>query len=322
MASEVRRILLNIVCVLALASPAAAWNGTGHRTIAYIAYQQLNPPTRARVDALLKLNPEYQRWVRDIPPAERGLAAFLNAAYWPDCIKGDCSGYTADGPNGGNTPPDDSTASQNLGYSDHLMHKYWHYADLPYATSGLPAQPLPKVNAISQIELMRNALKSTANDDIKSYDVVWLIHLVGDIHQPLHAISRVTPRHPTGDAGGNLVRFCNDPCESPDNLHAYWDNLMGNPIDHMSIKTIGDVLLSEPQPPGTKSTNVSDWAKRSAALAREFVYAKPIDDEINTQVLLSPRPDPAYDLNAHSIARHQVLLAAYRLANLLNKNLK
>jgi hypothetical protein len=109
----------------------------------------------------------------------------------PDCIKGNqCPGYTSDGPNGGNTPPNDPSASQNIGYADHLMHKYWHFIDIPFAKKGMLAAPAPSPNAVTQILLFRAALASKVSDDIKSYDMVWLEHLVGDIHQPLHAIQR------------------------------------------------------------------------------------------------------------------------------------
>src|SRR5271154_3845844 len=78
--------------VLYLASPAAAWNATGHRIIAAIAYDRLTPETRARVDALIKAHPDYVTLLTSGAPEEpvaRARAAFLTAAVWPDTIKGD-----------------------------------------------------------------------------------------------------------------------------------------------------------------------------------------------------------------------------------------
>jgi S1/P1 Nuclease len=59
---------------------------------------------------------------------------------------------------------------------------------------------------------------------VKSYDLVWLIHLVGDAHHPLHATSRFTAADP-GDNGGNAetVTPANAANES---LHAFWDGLL------------------------------------------------------------------------------------------------
>jgi len=75
------------------ASPATAWNATGHRLIAAIAYDRLTPKTRARVDALIRLHPDYEKiFLRDVSSADpkiRARAAFIAAAVWPDTIKGD-----------------------------------------------------------------------------------------------------------------------------------------------------------------------------------------------------------------------------------------
>lgn len=118
--------VLGLAAILALAPSAHAWNGTGHMTVAYVAYQNLTPLTRARVDLLLKLNPMYSMWTANTKAAQKGLVAFLNASTWPDCIKRatECPGYTEDGSDHGETPPPGPTASQNIGYSDKAMHKY------------------------------------------------------------------------------------------------------------------------------------------------------------------------------------------------------
>src|SRR5262245_48474805 len=60
-----------------------------------------------------------------------------------------------------------------------------------------------------RIPVFRAALPygSGADDDVRSYDLVWLIHLVGDAHQPLHATARFSKTFPDGDAGGNPVKI-------------------------------------------------------------------------------------------------------------------
>src|SRR5271157_6426680 len=144
-------MLMRRVCVLVTAlsllfsQGMQAWFDGGHMTVAYIAYQSLTPGTRARVDALLKLNPLYPVWTKGISKKQMGLVAFLRAATWPDCIKqAACSpGYTSDG---GDTPAGAPTDAQNIGYSDHLMHKYWHYIDIPFS-AGAPGQPPKTPNA-------------------------------------------------------------------------------------------------------------------------------------------------------------------------------
>src|SRR5580698_3292501 len=74
-----------------LVSPAAAWTAAGHRIIAAIAYARLTPQARARVDALIKSHPDYDRFIHNAPSdaAARARAGFLAASVWPDDIKGD-----------------------------------------------------------------------------------------------------------------------------------------------------------------------------------------------------------------------------------------
>ena len=88
-----RRVaVLWVVLLAALACrTAAAWNSIGHMTVAYAAYQQLTPAEKARVAALLALNPNYNEWVSYLPAgtsdADRNMYLFMMAATWPDEIK-------------------------------------------------------------------------------------------------------------------------------------------------------------------------------------------------------------------------------------------
>src|SRR5580704_14905996 len=116
-----RRLSKQIPLVIALSlscavSPLQAWFNGGHMVVAYIAYQNLTPETKARVDALLTQNKLYPTWTKGVAATQKGLRAFLHAATWPDCIKErSCApGYTSDG----DTPPGKSTDAQNIGYGD------------------------------------------------------------------------------------------------------------------------------------------------------------------------------------------------------------
>ena len=50
-----------------------------------------------------------------------------------------------------------------------------------------------------------------------------LIHFVGDIHQPLHCVSRYTKKHPNGDRGGNDFKLQHGQYR---NLHLLWDAIV------------------------------------------------------------------------------------------------
>jgi hypothetical protein len=297
------------------ALPVQAWFNGGHVVVAYIAYRNLTPEARSRVDDLLKLNNMYAQWTAGVPANQKGLAAFVKAATWPDCIKDPkCSpGFTSDG---GDNPPGASTDGQNIGYNDKLMHKYWHYVDLPYS-AGAPGEPPKTPNALTQIKLFAEAISSSESDDVKSYDVVWLEHMVGDVHQPLHCTSRFTKNHPHGDAGGNLVYFC-DNCK--DELHAYWDGLLGDDPTVAQVAKKGDALLKAGKPAGADNVAPSSWIDESFALAKRDAYAPPISDDNHPGP--SPRPGMKYEATATKVANLRVRLAGYRLAAILNNNLR
>src|ERR1017187_789367 len=150
------------LCVaLVFTLPLHAWNGTGHMIVAYIAYKNLTATTRAKVDALVRLNPVYGTWTNGVSDGDKGLVAYLNAATWPDCIKRSaaCPGYHPDGTDrAGENPAPGPESSQNIGYLDKAMHKYWHYIDEPYVTGGVQGAD-PKVpNAETEILLFVKAI--------------------------------------------------------------------------------------------------------------------------------------------------------------------
>jgi hypothetical protein len=153
-----------------------------------------------------------------------------------------------------------------------------------------------------------------------SCDVVWLEHLVGDVHQPLHATSRFTKNHPDGDAGGNLVVLCAKPCR--DELHAYWDGLLGDGPMIEEATTFGNQLLKRKKPAKAAETDPAKWVDESFALAKSTVYVTPTSDDNDPGQTISAGPDAAYGATALGVAKSQALLAGYRLAELLNTHLK
>jgi len=317
------KTFLAMVFVLIFASAAAGWNGEGHEVVAYIAYQHLDPATRAKVDALLALNPCFQEWqtaAKGLPAAQQPVAIFMQAATWPDMIKSDqydCQpghSFVSDGTANGNVPPPGPEASQNIGYSDTARHKYWHFVDTPFSTDGTPTNPPDHPNALDQIQKLRAALGATESDDLKSYDMVWLEHLIGDVHQPLHDTSRFTKNHTSGDQGGNLVLICTTPgCNAE--LHAYWDSILGTQNLKTALKD-GKKLNSKVKPTGADVTDPSVWVDEGFQLAKTAVYIPPISDD---QPGSSPaKPNRAYHNHAKKVSQAQVLLAGYRLAGALN----
>jgi hypothetical protein len=307
-------ILIGAALLMALACRMAnAWNSIGHMSVAYAAYQKLSPAEKARVAVLLQLNPDYKQWLTYIstgtPDADRDMYVFMMAATWPDEIKAMGSHYV-----GTDTPPRAELASLNDGYTAMKTHKYWHFSNVPLG--GDTANPLPlSVPTVTQkITAFRAALASKEVDPIKSYDLVWLIHLVGDVHQPLHCSTRVSAANPKGDEGGNLV-VVNGPAKE---LHAFWDGALGegDTKNFMTAVKVGE-SLPEPDAALVNDDKEDDWAAESYALAKNSVYVDPIGPGLGPFTV-----NAVYTANAHQIAQQRVALAGARLANLLKESLQ
>jgi S1/P1 Nuclease len=312
---------------LALSSvPALSWNGFGHMEVAAVAWDRLSdkPQLRARITELLKRNPLYDSWTRDAPDDLREKVGFMRAATWPDIIKGDGQ-HVEDGAPGshGNRPTGTPDDSRNIGYSDNLMHKYWHFIDEPFSPDRTPLQQPERPNAQTQIIAFRAALASSSgvSDEVRSYDLTWLLHLVGDVHQPLHATSRFTAAHRDGDEGANLVKIrCGERTEvfcRTGELHAFWDDLLGpneGPPDRV-IHAQGD--LADPDINLTSITDEAVWIHESFEAAQAVAYAAPIPTDDEPASLTD-----TYKRNALAKAEERVALAGARLAKLLESALQ
>lgn len=324
---KIQRIVACTVLSSVLATSLFAWGPIGHMTVAYYAYQRLTPRTKARVAALLKLNPDYANWESQIPagtPAdEHDRIIFAAASVWADDIKGEKQ-YSDDGADpGGNIPSGNPSSSQNVGYSDLLRHRYWHFIDLPFSPDGAKLPEIPTPNAETQIDAFRAVIASDQPDALKAYDLVWLLHLIGDIHQPLHATARITQEDLQGDAGGNKVKLLGD---ASSNLHAYWDDLFGydsqfcakkiHCIDRAAVMT---TTLSSPSAKAAREMKTAVWVKESFDAARTIVYRTPIGAKEATYTIVPWSP---YELRAQKTAQTRIALAGARLAEVLNRELK
>ncbi|WP_244613232.1 S1/P1 nuclease [Methylosinus sp. Ce-a6] len=277
-------------------------------------FHNCNPPSRKEKCgrtkcALLAINAHLSHNDCSKNTSRRVFCAFVHAATWADDIKRS-NNYQRR-----SIAQDGASATANTGYSDHLVHDYWHYVDLPFSSDGTPGETPQAPNALTQIEAFQQALASnSASDDVKSYDLVWLLHLVGDVHQPLHATSRFSRGMPKGDQGGNKETVCLAfTCGAK--LHAYWDGLLGDRGGPSDAEALAATL---PSPDATAA--IEDpvaWVRESEKLAERFVYVGPIGDGAGPFALTD-----AYQAEAKRIAERQVALAGARLAGSINAALQ
>jgi hypothetical protein len=302
-----------------MSTSAVAWDGFGHMEVAAVAWELMGTSAKSAAVQLLKANPQYNSWIKGVSANKKDKYAFMMAATWPDYIKG-AKGYQSDGPNNGNTPPPGPQASQNIGYTDKFMHKYWHFIDEPFPGDNSQTTPPPTPNAQTQIATFRDTLpaSSGATKSVRSYDLVWLLHLVGDVHQPLHATSRFLNGQP--DDGGNSVSITCDSgvsCEGASKLHAFWDDLLGpNNTTPKEVEAAADMLpMADATLAAINDENV--WIDESFRAAQSDIYKSPVGVSLGPFTLTAE-----YKANAVDLAKQRVALAGARLANFLNAAFK
>jgi hypothetical protein len=303
--SKLLRRSCRLTLLLLLASPALAWNAAGHRISAMIAWEQLDTNTRAAVAALLREHPDFERWQARGKGADHDLTAFLEASTWPDDIRKDPRFYTA-----GDQEPTPTLA----GFPDMERRLNWHYVDRPLYPGG-ELQSSPGAIDRQLGALARTLARRKANPSERAYALPWIIHLVADAHQPLHAASRYG-RDGRSDNGGNALVIIN-PYNSryPSmSLHRYWDDLPGPPWLRNSRLENAVRWLTERYSPPASSGTPEQWLDESWRIACEHAY--PPGDE----------PEPTISAEFHDsalqIANRRVVAAGYRLADLLQRLLR
>src|SRR5262249_23270627 len=152
-------------------------------------------------------------------------------------------------------------------------------------------------------------LGSNSPDILKSYDLTWLLHLVGDVHQPLHCSTRVSSTDREGDRGGNNVKLDCGGC-GPE-LHAFWDDVLGTSESPTTVIAFARGL---PVPDATLAA-VSDekvWVAESFQATQEQVYVSPVGGGDGPFALTD-----GYRARAKTLAGQRIALAGARLTALL-----
>ncbi|MDY6829459.1 MAG: S1/P1 nuclease [Pseudomonadota bacterium] len=233
------------VCALALAlcaRLAVAWSPEGHAIIAGAAYD-LNPYAGRWWGAVLAAHPAAAGW--DQAFARQGIDGpverhrLRRAAIWPDQVRSD--------------PRHD--------------HPSWHYTNFPLVPPDFPLRPSDTPHN-DLIEALSHAEAGVAGAKVGTVDgaiwLAWLLHLIGDAHQPLHCVDWKGPGFINGDRGGNRLYVRPHQTGRPVNLHAYWDRLISEPL--------GLTASSVPIGPGQVAPRV--WCLEGRAHAIESVYER------------------------------------------------
>jgi hypothetical protein len=282
------RIAIGILgLMLCTPSLSFGWGAGGHMMVASIAFKRLNAHAKAQAIALL---------ARPINPA--AITAkdldFINAAHWADDLR----------PIAAFDP-----------------FKELHFIDTAFSTDGTPLPPVPTPNIVTALEEQVNILKTSTDKDAQAQALRFIIHFVGDIHQPLHCATRVSSALHDGDRGGNLVSIT--VAGKKTNLHSYWDGGIGSfpktgpnfappPLSQIPAAAATAMAGNPATNPKVKlndPTNYAAWAAESFDLAKSTAY-KGMSNGVT--------PTASYNTKALKVARQRVAWGGYRLAALLN----
>lgn len=177
----------------------------------------------------------------------------------------------------------------------------WHFVNIPLAadaydpTHDCLAEPGCIVTAIDHFRAVLAGSAATKDDRAKA--LTYIVHLIGDAHQPLHVTDN-------NDLGGNLVRVTF--FGAPTNLHALWDDGI---IAHttQSVNDYATRLLGSSAPPATANGTTIDWINEAHQLARQAYAGVPPGAALAN----------AYFEKARPIVDVQLLRAGIRVAAVL-----
>lgn len=287
-------------CLLWLAvADAAAWNAAGHRLSATIAWQQLSPATQHEVSALLARHPAAADWEKQLRrgKADRDptpQALFAEAASWPDELR--------------------RAARQAApGTAPGVAQGDWHYLNWP-VDRGAKASRGGRLDReiLRQAKRLGERRRPAAE---RAEALAWLIHLVGDAHQPLHVAS--WPQAGGGFDDGGLefkVHDAQRPWLRESSLHAWWDDLPGPPWlrGERLERRVAELLRRHPVT-AVGGRAVNDWLVESFSAARDWV--RPAGTVSPWEV------DAEYRTRALDYCDQRLVAAGVRLARLLEATL-
>jgi len=277
--------------------PARAWGDQGHQVVALIADHYLNPTARARVQSILAGDHSH------LTP-DTGIAS---EATWADRFR------------------DSDRNTTEIRFNQ--THQ-WHFVDIELGQANLDAacfnhpvlpagtvasKSAPDSCVVDKIAEFATELASSATTaSEKRLALQFLLHFVGDVHQPLHASN-------DNDQGGN-AKIVTAQGIKTGKLHHYWDTEFVLKIGNDPTKVAQGLVASitPGQIKAWKKGDASTWAMQSFATSQLWVYRDLGAPDPSGKFVLSP----TYVKNATNISARQLARAGVRLAKILNDALK
>ncbi|MEK6795390.1 MAG: S1/P1 nuclease [Spirochaetota bacterium] len=297
-------VLASTLCLF-LFSPASGWDGGGHMLVARIAHDRLDAAARQRVSTIAsRLNNNGTNYT------------FITLACWMDDIK------------------DRNSTSPYKG-----KFRTWHYINIgcspsdPDVFADSAALTATNGDIVRALSHATSALRIGKFDEIIPDEAIALaviVHLAGDIHQPMHTASRYDPNPTKGespnDAGGNAVSIANL-ADTPwkKNLHTFWDEAYRRYYDDGKARALPELTADDgtgmhewldrltPHTPTNLAFDAHRWARETQSLGCTLAYGELREPYGAKNIVLKER----YVTGAAAAAQRQIVLAGWRLASLL-----
>jgi hypothetical protein len=275
-----------------LTAPASAWGPLGHRAVGSVADALLSPGARAQVARLLADDRD-----RDGNPS--GRTTLAEVSLWADEIRGS---------------PADRPA--------------WHYDNVPVC-GAVPAEAAwcPQHQCASRRigPLLAQLADRDAPPQQRREALKWIAHLVGDLHQPLHAADFAQ--------GGNQipVELEGWPRPSPTSLHTAWDVWLVTSALHTRQNEQPSEAVLRPLiararalPAREREAPPDQWLAESNGLARQVAFDYPgfSCPRASGSAVATALLSAAYQRRARRVITSQLALAGARLAALLERALE
>ncbi len=277
------RLLILLAALIGIASPARAWWEYGHESVATIAMATAKPQTQRAIRRLLARTD-----LMETPTCP--ARTIEQASVWADCIKE---------------------------LKDRYSYAYnWHYQNIGICRPFDIKANCPDGNCLArQTERSARLLKDRSQPvRVRVEALLFLVHFMGDLHQPLHA----GDRH---DRGGNDMKA--DYGYRPNsNLHTIWDGLLADRAISTPAGGAMGILAEVPEADRAAMAggNVEAWSRESWQVAHD-AYAALLGDACAPVPAVRPALDNAKIAELIPVLRRQVARGGLRLARMLDEAL-
>ncbi|MCF6288048.1 MAG: S1/P1 nuclease [Proteobacteria bacterium] len=315
------KIKFTLITLLLFSNVSLAWNAAGHHLMAAITWELMSAEEKnywvdilehhprfrsdfkSNIPKFVKRNPQhYQEWV------------FRRAATWPDVARG-----------------------LQQKQQEKYHHSSWHYINYPiYLDKKINTKHVnlatdfhgdlhKDLNIMQALQGNIAVLsKQGASKREKALALSWVLHLVGDSHQPMHSSALFSKTYfPKGDRGGNLTKIKGQ--GHFDNLHWYWDARLENTTSFKIVDLKAKKLIAKHHNIGLKNqhNSLTKQMRNTRKIANKYAYPKEVTKPLK-QAEKKHKKQPkinisnAYDIQARKTSQTQIIRAAYQMLEILS----